>query len=227
MLLAIIIMATPGCQSSQSFAKLEQELRGREAEVRQLESEIAASKQQLRDQDQQLAAHRMPAVDAAAGPQFAMVSQPANMSSNDQINGSAKIPEEVLAAWGSVKRLQIQKLVSGIQWDSGTPILHVVIRPVDAEGELRKVAGLLTLRANVVTESGTTNAVVDQTWNITESRDLWTNALVSSGFHARVPIRDLQAARAARQLTVNATLTLGQGRFFEISETIDLPIQAR
>ncbi|MEP3481786.1 MAG: hypothetical protein ABJZ55_21265 [Fuerstiella sp.] len=227
MLLAVMIMAVPGCRSSQSFAKLEQELRGREAEIRQLESEIAASEQQLQDQDQQLAAHRMPSADAVSGTQFAMVSQSADMPSNHQSSRSTNIPEEVLAAWGSVDRLQIQKLVSGIQWDSGTPTLHVVIRPVDAEGELCKVAGQLVVRANVVTESGSSNAIVDHTWNITESRDLWTNALVSSGFHARAPIGDLQAAQSARQLIVNATLTLGQGRIFEISETIDLPVQAR
>lgn len=216
-------IALTGCRSTESFAKLEQELRGQEAQVRALQSQVAQSDQQLQDQDQQLAAHRMPSSGLAPGSQFAMVSQSAGMLSDD----ARQIPEEVLAAWGSVKRLQIQKLVSGILWDSGQPVLHVVIRPVDADGELCKVAGQLSVKAKTVSGDANANPVVDHSWTITESRDLWTSAFVSSGFHARVPITDERVVRNARQLVVTATLKLGQGRDFEVTETINLPVTTK
>lgn len=219
MLISFVVLAVAGCRSSESFTKLEQELRGREAEVRSLKSQIADSEQQLQDQDQQLAAHRMPAKGLPSGSQFAMVSQSTGMPADD-----GQIPEEVLAAWGSVSDLRIQKLVSGIQWYSGQPILHIVIRPIDVDGELCKVAGKLSVQARVVPNDSQPKALVDKTWTITESRSLWANAFVSSGFHARVPISDLQAAQDARQLLVTATLKLGQGRVFEVTETLNLPV---
>lgn len=210
-----------GCRSSASYAKLEQELRGKEAQIRDVEARLAESEAQLQTQDQQLAAHRIPAEELPAGTQFAMVSQ------SQAASDGALIPEEVLAAWGSVEAIKIQKLVSGIQWDSGQPVLHVVVRPVDAEGELCKVAGQLSLQATPLSGARHSDILAEQSWSITESRDLWSKGFVSSGFHVRIPIADEQAAKQASQLHVTATLRLGKGRTFEVSETLNLPRVAK
>ena len=212
-----------GCQSANSYAKLEQELRGREAEVRTLQSQIADSQQQLKDQDQQLAVHRTQSTGSPSGSQFAMVGQSTGLPAD----GASSIPEEVLAAWGSVTGVQIQKLVSGIQWDSGQPVLHLVIRPVDTDGELRKVAGQLSVRVQAGSDGVGLTPLAEGTWTITESRELWSSAFVSSGFHVRIPIENQQAARNATQLIVKATLQLGQGRTFEVTETIHLPVSSQ
>lgn len=222
-MIGMVGSALAGCQSSESFAKLEQELRGQEAQVRDLQSQLVKSEQQLQDQDQQLAAHRMPTNELSSETHFAMVSQSAGVSADN----AAQIPEEVLAAWGSVSELRIQKLVSGIQWNSGKPVLHVVIRPVDADGELCKVAGQLSVQARRVSRDAEPNLLVEESWTITQSRDLWTKAFVSAGFHVQLPIPNEQAAQDARRILVTATLQLGQGREFEVTETINLPVSAK
>lgn len=213
------LVTLTGCRSSASYAKLEQQLRTKEAEVRQVEAQLAESEAKLVEQDQQLAAHRLPLSGSGTASQFAMVSQ----SEEFGVADSAAVPEEVLAAWGSVDALRIQKLVSGIQWDSGKPVLHVVLRPVDADGELRKVAGQLSVQARPISGAVDEEVLAEQTWTITESRDLWNKGFVSSGFHARIPIANEQAARTAKQLLVTATLRLSQDRTFNVSETLNLP----
>lgn len=211
-LVGLLILS--GCHSAGSYAKLEQQLRRQESEIRSLQTELAETEQNLRDQDQQLAAHRMQPSSKEVNSRFAMVSD-SKVSDTTNI-----LPEEVAIDWGSVQAIRIQKLVSGIRQSPDGRIVHVVIQPLDEDGELRKVAGQLSVSVQKADSPTNAGLLAEKSWSITESRSLWTKGFVSSGFHAQLPLPESVSTPKGTQLIVRATLNLGRGRTFEVTETL-------
>lgn len=211
-LLFLLIMAV-GCQSQKQHLALERQMRDREATIRSLEQQLTHSEKLLADQDQELVALRDNQQDSAAGPV-----RPASSGT------AVASTEETQVAWGSVKSLRIHTLTSGLMPASGQDgrRMNVVLQPLDDDGELVKVAGQLQIYLATVQPDGKTVPLAEKNYSLTDSRRLWSRGLVSSGFHAQLPIsaEDWQTAAGTDQLLVTATLQLGPDRVFKTSELL-------
>ena len=197
-----------GCAADRERVALESELRSRESRIRELEKNLAESDSLIKDQDAELTALRN-----AENPENGIAT----------VNFvSAATPAESLAAWGSVRGIQIHRLTSGIVPAEGTDssTINVVIQPVDEDGDLVKVAGQLRVTANLSQngESGRQIAAIE--YDLTGCRRIWNQGLVSSGLHATLRSTEPISSDAAIEIT--AVLNLGADRSFKTTEVLEM-----
>lgn len=209
----LLVLCCAGCQTNSRQAALEEQLRGRETKIRELQDQLAINEKLLVDQDRELSVARQ------SGPQ-----SPGNgLHEVGQVSRVSQSTEQQLA-WGSVAAIQLHKLTSGLVMSPtpGETVLNLVLQPLDDDNELVKVAGELKVTASITTADGGPREVLQRTFSLTDSRQLWSRALVSSGFHLTLPIPvDAEAeVRSADDILVTASLNLGPGRVYSCSELI-------
>jgi len=216
----ICLIAAAGCAMDGEQQTVETELRDKESTIRHLEKRVTESEQLLADQDREIETLR----SAADTTRATTVAKVGGKSSTGFSNVSATTEAET--AWGSVHSVRIHKLTTGVVKDPGgeTHSLNVVLQPLDEDNELVKVAATLTLTASTISADGTPNPLVTKTFDLTESRRLWSRGLVSSGFHIQTPLSDDKMASlqsdAAGKLLVHAKMELSPERVYTTSELI-------
>jgi hypothetical protein len=196
-----------GCQSDTRNAALEGQLRRHEKTIRDLRAKVGETEELLADQDRELAVARS--------------ASPSGVEATGNIT-QVSFATESEVAWGSVNSLQLYKLTSGLirSPEGDDVVLNMVWQPLDQDEEVVKVAGELEVRAATVTKAGLTKEVAHNKYTLTESRQLWSHGLLSSGFQVNIPIP--APIDAADHILVTATLNLGSGRLYNASAVIPL-----
>lgn len=198
------LLVSAGCTST-GRDRLESTLRRREAGIRELERQLAAAEKQLRDQENELLALQQVSGDSS----FRMASSAATL--------------ETAAAWGSVRKLRIHTLASGIlRTEDDELTVSVIVQPLDDDGEVVKVAGLLSLRLQL---PGETSLLAETTVTTLESRSAWSSGLIARGFRIEIPLDENAAEQSlpGREILATATLDLGDDRHFTTSRLLRVP----
>ena len=185
--------------------QLESSLRQHEARMRNLEEQLAAAKNQLRDQEDELLVLRQPAATSVF-----------------QTTSSSRMPETAVA-WGSVRKLRIHSLASGILRSVDNKIaVNIIIQPLDHDGEVVKVAGELSVRVQL---PGETSLLTEVTVSSLESRSAWSNGFVARGFLVQIPLKSKTAAdlNPDSEILVTASLDLGGDRRFKATRLLFVP----
>ncbi|MEO2031426.1 MAG: hypothetical protein ABGZ35_05020 [Planctomycetaceae bacterium] len=185
--------------------RLESSLRQHEAGIRALERQLATARKQLRDQEDELLA----------------LKQTKHESSIHMAASSKTL--ETAVAWGSIRKLRIHSLASGVLKSADDKlVVSVVVQPLDGDGEVVKVAGELSVRLQL---PGETSLLAETAATSLESRSLWRSGLVTRGFQVEIPLE--QDAGATPQphgeILVTATLNLGGDRRFTTSKLVRVP----
>lgn len=185
--------------------RLESSLRQHEAGIRELERQLATARKQLRDQEDELLA----------------LKQAENESSIHMASSSKTL--ETAVAWGSVRKLRIHSLASGVLRSADDKlVVNVMVQPLDGDGEVVKVAGELSVRLQL---PGETSLLAENAVTSLESRSAWRNGFVARGFQMEIPLRQDAAVtpQPDTEILVTATLNLGGDRRFTASELIRVP----
>lgn len=211
-LILSLAVSVAGCASDRERVALESELRGQESRIRDLEKSLSESNTLIKDQDAELTALRNARTPGT--------NKPGSGTTTARLV-SASTPAERLAAWGSVRGIQIHRLTSGVvpSEDTESSTINVVIQPVDEDGDLVKVAGKLRVTANLKQNGETGRQIAAIEYDLTECRRIWNQGLVSSGLHAT--LRTTEPISSDTAIQVNATLNLGADRSFKTTEVIE------
>lgn len=190
-----------GCSLS-GQQQLESSLRQSQASVRDLKHQLAEANSLLKDQEAELQALRQPQQDS-----------PFHSAS------SARVLETDIA-WGAVEQLRVHTLASGVlREDDGSLTAHLVIQPLDHDGEVVKVAGELSIRLQ---QPGAAALLEEKSLTALEGRRAWTSGIVARGFQVRLPL-DGVTLESGDEILVTATLDLGQDRDFTATELLPIP----
>ena len=185
--------------------RLESRLRQHEAGIRELERQLATAGKQLRDQEDELLA----------------LQQAANESSIHMASSSKSL--ETAVAWGSVRKLRIHSLASGVLRSGDDKLaVNVIVQPLDGDGEVVKVAGELSIRLQ---RPGETSLLAETALTSLESRSAWSNGFVARGFQLEIPLQ-LDAAATPQpnsEILLTAALQLGDDRRFTTSKLLRVP----
>ena len=201
-----------GCAFDGRYAALEQDLRGKEATIRELETKVSDAERLLQEQDAELVVLRK----ATAAPR----SGPSDKSAILQASHHREAVEQQIA-WGRLHEIQIHRLLTGVVPDtaeSGRRTFNVVVQPLDGDGEILKIAGELRVTITLVDSGGEPKVIGSREVTLAESRQLWTKTLLSTGFH--IPVQ-IESPAQNQQFLVTATLDMGDGRTFTDSELLE------
>ncbi len=184
--------------------QLEASLRKSEASIRQLEQKLIVAERQLRDQESELQVLR----ESPDGSAFHNVSSARSL--------------ETEVAWGSVQEIRVHTLASGILKTTEGFTVNAVIQPLDADGEVLKVAGELTLK---VQSPGETSLMAEVSQTALESRSAWSNGLVARGFQFQIqlPLEAAEQLQSNDELLVTAALRLNESREFKATQLLRVP----
>jgi hypothetical protein len=211
--LLCIAVAVCGCASNGDKVAVETELRHKEATIRSLENRVAESEKLLADQDHEIETLRT-----------TVTAKPGRKTGSGFATVSSAVESQ--AAWGSVASVRIHKLTCGIvkDADGNSRSLNVVLQPLDDDNELVKVAAELKVTASIIAADGSTTPLVTKSFDLTESRRLWSRGLVSSGFHIQLPLAAIDAATLqsdeVTKLLVHATMELSPDRVYSTTELL-------
>ncbi len=199
-LLCISFVSAFGCQSGADVARLEAETRSLSAELNRLQTKLDSSQRLLQEQDAEIVRLRSD-------------SSPITLVSGSEVPSNL----EENAAWSRVVGVDIHRLTSAITLDEhDVAHAHLVIQPVDRDGEPVKIAGRLKVSLQ---DAGNQ---MQKTWQksltLTECRQAWRSGLVSAGFYVSIPLGDMTDLPAT--LKVDAEFDLGNGSRFETTEEL-------
>ncbi len=195
-LLAMLALAA-GCAARGQVDVLESRLRQQEDTIASLQARLSASESQLQ-------AARREAIDAKT-----------------QLGSRAKTARvEQLSALGQVQGVSLNKFLTGGYDRDGVPgdeILSAVVVPNDADGNLVKVPGTITVTVLDLSKPEAEQRVGRWEFSPKESEALWHSGLFGSGYVVRVP---WQTPPQSPSLLVHARLTTVDVRQFDTSQAI-------
>lgn len=192
-LLLGLLLATGGClPRNKSVDLLHARLRQNEDQLAEMQASLASSQSQLKTARREIDALRTEIAES----------------------GSSQLSPEQVTAMVQVARIEVQPwLTGGIDQDEapGDDALVVQFMPRDADGEIVKLPGDVTIR---VTDPGAANG--DQTvgtWTFTpeQCRDGWTRGWMGGGFQFTLPWEN--SPRSSR-LAVHVDYQTPDGRSF-------------
>ncbi len=191
LLLSALFLALPGCRSS---AKVESELRRREAELREVKDELE---------------HTV-CVNESLHRQLGEIH-----SSNI---GGPVCPEQV-AATATVVKLVLGRQTGGYREDNCTAddALQVVVEPRDCDGSPLKAAGTVHIEALEIGKDGLKTPLSSWDLNTNQLGRTWKSGLWSSGYFIILPWK---TRPTNEKLRVIVQLTLSDGRVFEADKDV-------
>jgi hypothetical protein len=196
LLLGTLVLAA-GCASTGQLDVLESRLRRQEDVNNQLQAQLTESKNQLQ-------ASRRETVDLRT-----------------QLADGKKVAKaEQLTALGTVEGISLNKyLTGGVDRDGvpGDEVFSAVIVPADAEGNLVKAPGSVSLTVLDLSKPESQQTVGHWDFSPKDSEDLWHSGFFGSGYTVRVP---WQKVPDSPSLLVHARLKTVDGRQFDTSQSI-------
>lgn len=196
----ICLLILTGCSLQNEEAALQSQLRMRDAEIRRLNGRVQTLQAELKDQDLELQALRE--------------------KQNSGTSRTVGFAAETQAAWGSVTDVQLHALTSSSKLDGNRLLTHLVIQPLDDQKEVVKVAGDLTVTLSIVDMDNAVRRIASQDFSMTDSRELWTRGLVSTGYHVDLTADAGHVAGQIRKVMVSVVLNLGGDRKYTVSEFV-------
>lgn len=131
-----------------------------------------------------------------------------------KLNHPEALPKtEQLAAGFAAEQLEILNLLSGLMKDGH---IHLVVRPIDADGDHVKLPGKLEIRVLDLSQDPP-KQLGRWSWSEAEARELWTSAPFGKGFAIDLPMVRLDPAD---DIVVQAQLDVIDGRRFNASMQI-------
>ena len=181
-----------GCHFAGDDESLEARLRMQEDEIRALQERAALAEREA------LTARRESGVLRAS------------------MEVSDSVPRhEQLAAGFAVKKLEIVALLSGFLADGR---VHIVVRPIDEDGDIVKLPGQIELRLLNLSSDNPKDQILGQwSWTEDESRDLWSSAAIGTGYAMDLPATGLPADQP---ITVRARFVAADGRQFDATHEL-------
>lgn len=180
-----------GCSSIDGTDSLEAKLRNQDDRIVQLEGKLSDEKREKEILTAEARVLRSRLKDPAAAPRT-----------------------EQFAAGLAVDDLEISGLLTGMTED-GT--LHVVIRPIDADGDLIKLPGRLEVRLLDMSSAKGEEEFKSWTWGADEARKLWSSAAIGAGYVVDLPIDNTPDAD---EFIVHARFLPQDGRQFDATHTV-------
>ncbi len=200
LVLTVGLTLLSGCSLS-GQQQLESSLRQSQASVRDLKQQLAKANQLLNDQEAELQALKQSPEDS-----------PFHSASSTRVL-------ETDIAWGAVEQLRFPTLARGIlREDDGTLTAHLVVQPLDQDGEVVKVAGELSIRLQ---QPGATTLLKEESLTMLECRRAWTTGIVARGFQIRMSLNE-KTLETGDQVLVTATLNLGNDREFTATDLLSI-----
>lgn len=136
------------------------------------------------------------------------------------LRASLEVPNSVprheqLAAGFAVKELEIVSLLSGVM-DDGR--IHVVIRPIDEDGDIVKLPGRIEVRLlNLSSDSVQDQRLGEWSWTEAESRSLWNSAAIGAGYALDLPATPLPPDQV---VTIRARFIASDDRRFDATHEL-------
>jgi outer membrane murein-binding lipoprotein Lpp len=187
-----------GCAHTGNTDALEAELREREEAQEELASELARAREDLK---------------VAQSDASALRSQ---LSENQQVAMTAEQADVFFRA-ESLKFNML--LTSGQDRDSkpGDDALSVLLMPVDAHGDLVKLAGEIEIDLFDMALSADRQRLGQWKFTIDEVRERWHKGFLSAGYLFRL---DWQTPPVSSELTLHARMTISDGRQFDATAQV-------
>lgn len=185
--------------------------------IRDLEARIAESEALLAEQDRELQALR-----SKTRADVVQVGYDASSVHSTSVS----LSPEAEADWAAVNGFRIHRLTSGLT-STEAPVFHLVLQPLDSDGELRKVAGQVEVSITWLKPGEQPIGLAVERVSVTESRRAWTRGLVSSGYHLDIDLDQSlwnREAVGSRKIAVAASLSLGGDRVYTSSEVFNIVV---
>jgi len=195
---AMIAMWLAGCASRGDLETLESELRKQELAQEELQLELSRTRDDLKVARNESAALR------------------AQLTENRQV---ALSPEQADVLFRA-EAIKFNMLLTSGQDRDGRPGddgLSVLLMPVDAHGDLVKLAGQVDLELFDMTLPADRQRLGQWRFPIDQVRDRWHKGFLSAGYLFQV---DWQTPPAAEELTLHASLTVPDGRQFHTTTQV-------
>ena len=179
-----------GCSSANVEETLEARLRLRDDRIADLESRIEKAEREADSARHESVLLRSKLVHPEAVPQT-----------------------EQLAAGFAADELEIVGLLSGLMKDGH---VHLVVRPIDADGDLVKLPGQLEIRILDLSHDPP-RQLGRWAWSAREARELWNSAPFGKGFAIDLPVVPMNTNE---DIVVQARFAVADGREFNASMPI-------
>jgi len=134
--------------------------------------------------------------------------------------GNRFLAPETSQAISRVQSIRIHKLMTGMRIsaeNSGESVLHLVVQPVDADGEIVKVSGEFAIEFQPPQEGVKQipdSQPVVTTFPIQESSHHWHKGVLVSGYQFEIPIEVVPSSKSG---TVRVRFRTADGREFSTS----------
>jgi hypothetical protein len=188
-----------GCASRGQMDILESRLRQQEDSIVQLQGQLSTSESQLQASRREAADLRTQLAD-----------------------GTRTARVEQLSALGQVEAIELNRyLTGGLDRDgkSGDELLSAMIVPKDAQGNLVKAPGSVSVTVFDLSKPEAQQRIGRWDFSPKESESLWMSSFLWSGYVVRVP---WQKRPQSTNLLVLARLKTIDGRQFDTSQTIKI-----
>lgn len=200
-------LALAGCAHRGEVDVLEAEMRQQEEVQQQLAQQNARLREDLKVADSDRSALR------------------SQLNKNHQVSFSQEQADVLYRA----EAIKFNKLLTSGQDRDGEPGdegLSVVLIPVDAHGDLVKLAGEVDLDLFDMTLESDQQRLGRWKFPIDEVRTHWHSGLIATGYLFQL---DWQKPPAARELTLHARLSIPDGRKFDVTSQVQVepPASAR
>ena len=197
-LLLMLILSGLGCTRSNRASVLEGQLRKQEQYLAQLQQQLQDSQSELELARRQAEIYRQQIASEGGNP---LLPEQTNLLARAQ-------------------KIQFQKLLTGGYDEDGIPgdeLLSAVIMPIDAQGDLMKLPGVIQLEVIDPNLPEEQRQVSHWKFSEQESREVWLRGLLGAGYFFKLP---WQSPPTSDKLLLYAQLTSVDGRQFKTSQLI-------